>query len=118
MQKVFQGGSVGDLHRMLNIEDASTVLYVGDHIYGDILKSKKAMGWRTMVCHALLRASRAFHCVCFFQGACCTATFLIRHHNWGAYGNTNMTAARCSAADCARAGNGAQACLTMSHRTA
>lgn len=53
MQKVFQGGSVGDLHRMLNVEDASTVLYVGDHIYGDILKSKKAMGWRTMVCHDL-----------------------------------------------------------------
>lgn len=49
VQKVFQGGSVGDLHRMLGIKDASTLLYVGDHIYGDILKSKKSMGWRTMV---------------------------------------------------------------------
>ena len=26
------------------------VLYVGDHIFGDILKSKKALGWRTFLC--------------------------------------------------------------------
>ena len=26
------------------------VLYVGDHIFGDILKSKKARGWRTFLC--------------------------------------------------------------------
>jgi 5'-nucleotidase len=25
------------------------VLYVGDHIYGDILKSKKLRGWRTFL---------------------------------------------------------------------
>lgn len=25
------------------------VLYVGDHIYGDILRSKKALSWRTML---------------------------------------------------------------------
>ena len=25
------------------------VLYVGDHIYGDILRSKKTLGWRTML---------------------------------------------------------------------
>ena len=25
------------------------VLYVGDHIYGDILKSKKIRGWRTFL---------------------------------------------------------------------
>lgn len=25
------------------------VLYVGDHIFGDILKSKKARGWRTFL---------------------------------------------------------------------
>ncbi|CAN1835806.1 Cytosolic purine 5'-nucleotidase [Linum perenne] len=25
------------------------VLYVGDHIYGDILRSKKVLGWRTML---------------------------------------------------------------------
>ena len=28
---------------------AAQVLYVGDHIYGDILRSKKTLGWRTML---------------------------------------------------------------------
>ncbi|KAI4316814.1 hypothetical protein L6164_024756 [Bauhinia variegata] len=47
--QVFQGGSVGHLHKLLSIESSSQVLYVGDHIYGDILRSKKVLGWRTML---------------------------------------------------------------------
>ncbi|KAL5987044.1 hypothetical protein ACLOJK_041039 [Asimina triloba] len=71
--RVFQGGSVGHLHKLLSIEASSQtyrqVLYVGDHIYGDILRSKKNLipklsgilvsllfllhglgtGWRTML---------------------------------------------------------------------
>ncbi|XP_042493669.1 5'-nucleotidase domain-containing protein 4-like isoform X2 [Macadamia integrifolia] len=47
--KVFQGGNVGHLHKLLQIESSSQVLYVGDHIYGDILQSKKVLGWRTML---------------------------------------------------------------------
>ncbi|XP_023002285.1 5'-nucleotidase domain-containing protein 4-like isoform X1 [Cucurbita maxima] len=47
--KVFQGGNVMHLHKLLQIESSSQVLYVGDHIYGDILRSKKALGWRTML---------------------------------------------------------------------
>ena len=48
--KVFQGGNYKILNRMLNLDDAnSEILYVGDHIYGDILKSKKTLGWRTML---------------------------------------------------------------------
>ncbi|KAJ7966752.1 Purine 5'-nucleotidase [Quillaja saponaria] len=47
--RVFQGGSVGHLHRLLSIESSAQVLYVGDHIYGDILRSKKVLGWRTML---------------------------------------------------------------------
>ncbi|XP_075511532.1 uncharacterized protein LOC142547243 isoform X2 [Primulina tabacum] len=47
--QVFQGGNVGHLHRLLSIESSSQVLYVGDHIYGDILRSKKILGWRTML---------------------------------------------------------------------
>lgn len=47
--RVFQGGNVGHLHRLLSIESSSQVLYVGDHIYGDILRSKKVLGWRTML---------------------------------------------------------------------
>ncbi|XP_022852959.1 5'-nucleotidase domain-containing protein 4-like isoform X1 [Olea europaea var. sylvestris] len=47
--RVFQGGNVGHLHKLLSIESSSQVLYIGDHIYGDILHSKKALGWRTML---------------------------------------------------------------------
>ncbi|KAL3840305.1 hypothetical protein ACJIZ3_024896 [Penstemon smallii] len=47
--RVFQGGNVGHLHKLLAIESSSQVLYVGDHIYGDILRSKKVLGWRTML---------------------------------------------------------------------
>ncbi|KAI9118654.1 hypothetical protein K1719_010986 [Acacia pycnantha] len=47
--KVFQGGSVSHLHKLLSIESSSQVMYVGDHIYGDILRSKKVLGWRTML---------------------------------------------------------------------
>ncbi|XP_059453503.1 uncharacterized protein LOC132184042 isoform X1 [Corylus avellana] len=49
MCRVFQGGSVGHLHKLLSIESSQQVLYVGDHIYGDILRSKKVLGWRTML---------------------------------------------------------------------
>ncbi|KAJ8772609.1 hypothetical protein K2173_027786 [Erythroxylum novogranatense] len=47
--RIFQGGSVAHLHKLLSIESSSQVLYVGDHIYGDILRSKKVLGWRTML---------------------------------------------------------------------
>lgn len=47
--KVFQGGNVGHLHKLLKVGSSSQVLYVGDHIYGDILRSKKILGWRTML---------------------------------------------------------------------
>ncbi|CAM8939211.1 unnamed protein product [Rhodiola kirilowii] len=47
--RVFQGGNVVHLHKLLSIESSSQVLYVGDHIYGDILRSKKVLGWRTML---------------------------------------------------------------------
>ncbi|KAJ4701937.1 Purine 5'-nucleotidase [Melia azedarach] len=47
--RIFQGGSVGHLHKLLSVESSSQVLYVGDHIYGDILRSKKVLGWRTML---------------------------------------------------------------------
>ncbi|XP_065881281.1 uncharacterized protein [Euphorbia lathyris] len=47
--RIFQGGTVAHLHKLLSIESSSQVLYVGDHIYGDILRSKKVLGWRTML---------------------------------------------------------------------
>eukprot|EP00898_Chlorokybus_atmophyticus_P002579 jgi/Chlat1/3321/Chrsp22S03415 len=47
--KVFQGGNFRHLHAMLQVPAGSQLLYVGDHIYGDILRSKKTLGWRTML---------------------------------------------------------------------
>lgn len=47
--RVFQGGNVAHLHKLLSVASSSQVLYVGDHIYGDILRSKKVLGWRTML---------------------------------------------------------------------
>ena len=45
--KIFQGGHWQDLHRMLRISSGDRILYVGDHMYSDILRSKRTLGWRT-----------------------------------------------------------------------
>eukprot|EP00276_Gloeochaete_wittrockiana_P016238 CAMPEP_0184347056 /NCGR_PEP_ID=MMETSP1089-20130417/15213_1 /TAXON_ID=38269 ORGANISM="Gloeochaete wittrockiana, Strain SAG46.84" /NCGR_SAMPLE_ID=MMETSP1089 /ASSEMBLY_ACC=CAM_ASM_000445 /LENGTH=596 /DNA_ID=CAMNT_0026677971 /DNA_START=250 /DNA_END=2040 /DNA_ORIENTATION=+ len=47
--KIFQGGNYEHLQGLLGIERGSQILYIGDHIYGDILRSKKEIGWRTML---------------------------------------------------------------------
>jgi HAD superfamily 5'-nucleotidase-like hydrolase len=44
--KVYQGGNLVDFERLAGI-GGERVLYVGDHIYGDILRSKKSSLWRT-----------------------------------------------------------------------
>ena len=44
--KLYEGGDLATLERLLGI-DGARVLYVGDHIYGDILRSKKSSLWRT-----------------------------------------------------------------------
>jgi 5'-nucleotidase len=44
--KVYQGGNLPAMERMTGIS-GEKVLYVGDHIYGDILRSRKASLWRT-----------------------------------------------------------------------
>lgn len=44
--KVYEAGNLRDFERMLNTF-GDRVLYVGDHIYGDILRSKKDSAWRT-----------------------------------------------------------------------
>jgi 5'-nucleotidase len=43
---VYEGGNLVDLERALGAA-GDEVLYVGDHIYGDILRSKKESAWRT-----------------------------------------------------------------------
>jgi HAD superfamily 5'-nucleotidase-like hydrolase len=44
--KIYQGGNQIALQEALGVHP-DEVLYVGDHIYGDIVKSKKSSGWRT-----------------------------------------------------------------------
>lgn len=44
--KVYEGGNQLGLQKSFGCH-GDEVLYVGDHIYGDIVKSKKSSGWRT-----------------------------------------------------------------------
>ncbi len=44
--RIYQGGNLAEFERLLGI-GGDRVLYVGDHIYGDILKSKRSSLWRT-----------------------------------------------------------------------
>lgn len=46
--RAFQGGNAHWLEAQLGAM-GEEVLYVGDHIYGDILRSKKHLSWRTML---------------------------------------------------------------------
>jgi 5'-nucleotidase len=47
--RVFQGGSITAFHELAGILRGSTVLYVGDHIYADVLVARKAHHWRTLL---------------------------------------------------------------------
>jgi HAD superfamily 5'-nucleotidase-like hydrolase len=44
--RVYEGGDLATFERLAGY-DGDRVLYVGDHIYGDILRSKKSSLWRT-----------------------------------------------------------------------
>lgn len=46
--KIYEGGNLQELERALGVT-GDEVLYVGDHIYGDILRSKKDSAWRTVM---------------------------------------------------------------------
>lgn len=46
--KIYEGGNLQDLERALGV-NGDEILYVGDHIYGDILRSKKDSAWRTIM---------------------------------------------------------------------
>jgi len=46
--KIYEGGNLPDVERMIGAT-GDEVLYVGDHIYGDILRSKKDSAWRTVM---------------------------------------------------------------------
>ncbi|XP_077398826.1 5'-nucleotidase, cytosolic II, like 1 isoform X1 [Vanacampus margaritifer] len=45
---VYSGGSSDIVTHLLDVK-GKDILYVGDHIFGDILKSKKRQGWKTFL---------------------------------------------------------------------
>ncbi|MCB9595892.1 MAG: HAD-IG family 5'-nucleotidase [Sandaracinaceae bacterium] len=45
---IYAGGCLAELVRLADV-DGDSVLYVGDHIYGDVLRAKKESAWRTMM---------------------------------------------------------------------
>ncbi len=58
--KVYENGNLHDLERALGVT-GDQILYVGDHIYGDILRSKKESAWRTaMIIQELEQEMRAY----------------------------------------------------------
>jgi 5'-nucleotidase len=56
--KVYDQGSRPWLERALGVH-GDRILYVGDHIYGDVLKSKSTTGWRTALVVPELEAEMA-----------------------------------------------------------
>ena len=61
--RIYEGGNLTEFERLLGIR-GSSVLYVGDHIYGDILRSKKESTWRTAMIIQELGAELAAHTSC------------------------------------------------------
>lgn len=47
MGKTFQGGNWMHLQGMLKVFFGEEILYVGDHLYADVLRSKRTLGWRS-----------------------------------------------------------------------
>ncbi len=58
--RVYEGGNLHEFERMLGVS-GDRVLYVGDHIYGDILRSKKESSWRTAMIIQEMEAEVAAH---------------------------------------------------------
>jgi HAD superfamily 5'-nucleotidase-like hydrolase len=46
--QLYQGGNLAELERFLGLA-GDEIVYVGDHIYGDILRSKRDSAWRTVM---------------------------------------------------------------------
>lgn len=46
--RLYRGGNLSDFQRMAQVR-SDRVLYVGDHIFGDVLRAKKDSAWRTLM---------------------------------------------------------------------
>ncbi len=60
---VYEGGNLHDLEEALGVT-GDRILYVGDHIYGDILRSKKESAWRTAMIIQEMEAEVMAHEAC------------------------------------------------------
>jgi HAD superfamily 5'-nucleotidase-like hydrolase len=60
---VYEGGNLHDFEAALGVT-GDRVLYVGDHIYGDILRSKKESAWRTAMIIQEMEAEVVAHEAC------------------------------------------------------
>jgi hypothetical protein len=60
--KVFQGGNWNHLNAMLEVSAGEDILYVGDHLYSDVLRSKRTLGWRSaFIMPELVEEMKVFH---------------------------------------------------------
>ena len=60
--KTFQGGNWQHLHAMLETLAGDEILYIGDHLYSDVLRSKRTLGWRSaFVVPELVEEMRVFN---------------------------------------------------------
>ena len=60
--KTFQGGNWLHLQAMLETKSGDSILYCGDHLYSDVLRSKRTLGWRSLfVVPELEDEMRVFH---------------------------------------------------------
>jgi HAD superfamily 5'-nucleotidase-like hydrolase len=58
--RIYEGGNLHEVERMVGVT-GDRILYVGDHIFGDILRSKKESSWRTaMIIQEMTDETRAF----------------------------------------------------------
>ena len=60
---IYEGGNLHDLEANLGVT-GDRILYVGDHIYGDILRSKKESAWRTAMIIQEMEAEVIAHEAC------------------------------------------------------
>ncbi|MFT3766039.1 MAG: HAD-IG family 5'-nucleotidase [Minicystis sp.] len=60
---VYEGGNLHDFEAAIGVT-GDRILYVGDHIYGDILRSKKESAWRTAMIIQEMEAEVLAHEAC------------------------------------------------------
>jgi hypothetical protein len=60
---IYEGGNLHDFEAAIGVT-GDRVLYVGDHIYGDILRSKKESAWRTAMIIQEMEAEVQAHEAC------------------------------------------------------